>query len=761
MKKIITVVILLISSHHLFATYSVDWSKPADTYYKSGTMIARDSSDNVIVTGFTATSSIYTRKYDKFGNLMWEKSDTTGINSNYEKPGWVNVDKKNNIYVVGYRYSIGSNWEYPNAVVIIKYDASGNKKWKRNIALSYVVGSSTGLAFNLRSEIDSKNNLYIGTAGTSPSGFVLIKLNSSGTILFNVTHNFSSIHGFTGMRLKGNKLVLTGTASYNQNLATVAFDTAGNYLWSDLRTGFSSTDAEIDGNGNSYILTSYPNLVSPTSGQDIVIHKFNSSGSLLATFKYDFGGTELSTRMTLVGGKISVIGYGTLNGSYLDWITFQIKTNGIKLWDVRYNQTTYNDERPRWITAKNNGDVFVCGQGGPPPSGGMLSNLSYVVIKYNSAGIMQWLDTSAYNYGGIGIAATLAKDSSLYVLGYSSMTVTHYLDYNGTGSCGVPAAVTVSNITSNSASISWPAVSGAYLYHLRYKTSTASIWTTISTNTTNYTLTNLTGGTPYNYSVEAICTSGPSGYNATQTFNTTGAGYCTSGGISTSQDALGLVWIGSIQVGYTGANGYYDLTNLSTSLTIGSTQTGYVSGGGVNNKFFCIWIDYNHNNSFNDAGELVWQLNSTATGWLSVSFVVPNNALTGATRMRVILKRDSLPSSCGSYSFGQTEDFSVNIVTPFAPGKTVKIFSDETISNTENEFEFTISPNPVNDELIFDLSLDLNSSFEIFDGTGRSLMHGSVGNYANKLDVSNLKAGLYFITITNNLKTIQTKFLKL
>jgi hypothetical protein len=41
------------------------------------------------------------------------------------------------------------------------------------------------------------------------------------------------------MRLKGNKVVLTGTASYNQNLAIVAWDTAGTFLWSKVLTGFS------------------------------------------------------------------------------------------------------------------------------------------------------------------------------------------------------------------------------------------------------------------------------------------------------------------------------------------------------------------------------------------------------------------------------------------------------------------------------------------------------------------------------------------
>src|SRR6185295_17463902 len=142
MKKMFKLLcLLLIVSTSSFASYSTDWIRPAGNYLKSGTMIARDKSDNVIVTGYIQSENIYTRKYDKFGNFLWEKVSASGIQSNYEKPVWVNCDKNKNIYVVGYRYSFSSSWEYPNAVVVLKYNASGALQWKQNISLSYVVGS--------------------------------------------------------------------------------------------------------------------------------------------------------------------------------------------------------------------------------------------------------------------------------------------------------------------------------------------------------------------------------------------------------------------------------------------------------------------------------------------------------------------------------------------------------------------------------------------------------------------------------------------
>jgi len=107
MRKIIALLAyLLMVSGNLLAQYSTDWIRPADNYLKTGTMIARDSLDNLFVTGYIQAQNIYTRKYNKFGALQWEKISTSGIASNYEKPVWINTDKNNNALVVGYRYPL-------------------------------------------------------------------------------------------------------------------------------------------------------------------------------------------------------------------------------------------------------------------------------------------------------------------------------------------------------------------------------------------------------------------------------------------------------------------------------------------------------------------------------------------------------------------------------------------------------------------------------------------------------------------------------
>ena len=91
-----------------------------------------------------------------------------------------------------------------------------------------------------------------------------------------------------------------------------------------------------------------------------------------------------------------------------------------------------------------------------------------------------------------------------------------------------------------------------------------------------------------------------------------------------------------------------------------------------------IWIDFNHDGNFGD-GELAYRSgsnfepNHTVTG----TFTIPGSALLGPTRMRVITAAVGYVDPCGSYNGGETEDYTVNIVSPPAcngapaPGNTI------------------------------------------------------------------------------------------
>ncbi|MBK7761997.1 MAG: hypothetical protein IPI46_01320 [Bacteroidetes bacterium] len=94
-----------------------------------------------------------------------------------------------------------------------------------------------------------------------------------------------------------------------------------------------------------------------------------------------------------------------------------------------------------------------------------------------------------------------------------------------------------------------------------------------------------------------------------------------------------------------------------------------------------IFIDYNQNGLYSDAGELVYATSSPITGphTETGNINIPSTALSGVTGMRVICSEQNNPitNPCGVYSWGETEDYTVNIIPSAActgtpnPGNTV------------------------------------------------------------------------------------------
>jgi hypothetical protein len=80
-----------------------------------------------------------------------------------------------------------------------------------------------------------------------------------------------------------------------------------------------------------------------------------------------------------------------------------------------------------------------------------------------------------------------------------------------------------------------------------------------------------------------------------------------------------------------------------------------------------VYIDYNQNGVFDLPGEQAYSNNSFTSSTLGTTIVsgninVPCSALPGITRMRVVLDETSGAPACGTYAWGETEDYDVNIV---------------------------------------------------------------------------------------------------
>ena len=126
-------------------------------------------------------------------------------------------------------------------------------------------------------------------------------------------------------------------------------------------------------------------------------------------------------------------------------------------------------------------------------------------------------------------------------------------------------------------------------------------------------------------------------------------------------------WIKEVEIGTDisnlsnkDGNGYGDYTDelltvdtgdvVSVELTPGYRRRAYV-------EYWRIWVDWNYDGDFDDAGEKVFEQSgkNVRTG----SFTVPVNVSPETLMMRVAMRWKRYAPSCGSYTSGEVEDYSI------------------------------------------------------------------------------------------------------
>lgn len=141
--------------------------------------------------------------------------------------------------------------------------------------------------------------------------------------------------------------------------------------------------------------------------------------------------------------------------------------------------------------------------------------------------------------------------------------------------------------------------------------------------------------------------------------------YCTAN--ATNVYAISSVSFNTINNAVVGTTGYENFTSISTSLTAGYSYTISVNviGANGNPAYTSVWFDWNNNGTFDAGEESQLGTYNTGTYAFTTSITVPLNAVTGTTRMRVINRiLTGYPPACGTITYGQIEDYTINIVAP-------------------------------------------------------------------------------------------------
>jgi photosystem II stability/assembly factor-like uncharacterized protein len=228
--------------------------------------------------------------------------------------------------------------------------------------------------------------------------------------------------------------------------------------------------------------------------------------------------------------------------------------------------------------------------------------------------------------------------------------------------------------------------------------------------------------------------------------------YCTSQGNSVVDELIGNVQLGSINNSSTGGTGYTDFTSISTDLTVGSSNTITITPfwtGTIYNEAYAVFIDYNKDGDFDESNEIVWTLPATTNSPVSGTFSVPSTATLGTTRMRVSMKYNGIPTPCETFSYGQVEDYTINLVSSTAIVN-LNLFLEGYFDDTNSGGNFMRSvrwnqTGTGDSSIVEEMQVELHhpSTFALVTSTP-GILHT---NGSMQASFSGIQSGLYYVVV--------------
>ena len=407
-----------------------------------------------------------------------------------------------------------------------------------------------------------------------------------------------------------------------------------------------------------------------------------------------------------------------------------------------------------------------------------LSNelIERVDFRWRQQGDSTWQEllniSSPLSFDNLLVCTTYEYQFKIYCSEETNPYTDRTYTFTTDGCCDPPKTTRISFVGFTSVLLNWDPVLAANSYTLRYRPIGEETWATSFSPTDSRSIQQLERCTDYEIQIRTNCDGEDSEFGNSVFITTLGcgacieAGYCEPGGVTS--DRSESEWIGRVKINdfsnTSAGEGYSDFTGLeSVVLKAGDTFRLRIEpkfSGFAFDEYIKVWIDFDQDGFFSSL-DVVYDTEESGSDILDTLLMVPETAILGKTRMRVIMKFNAEPSACVSdvnNFFGEVEDYCVTI-------EEVTALKRPTILEHTQLHTF---PNPVSEALNIRLDLQKELSggiLSVYDLNGRriwqeALQNHGLGSHRFYLNTRTWMPGMYFVQIQSQEGILTKKVLK-
>lgn len=377
-----------------------------------------------------------------------------------------------------------------------------------------------------------------------------------------------------------------------------------------------------------------------------------------------------------------------------------------------------------------------------------MSSVEEVELRYRIQGESVWTEVTNIE-GNTYVLSSLAACST-YEYQLRSLCAgeesewTEVFSFETDGCCMHPDYVLISSIEDTSAFVVWLPVMAANGYTVIVTSESGVVNTFNSVDPVLY-MDFLEPCTHYEVIVLSNC-EGDMPEPILKSFITTGCGPCTdleycyaAGGNNT--EFIQRVVLGDIDHVSGAGTGYNFITDATTELEIGGSYTIQCYAGFPQqpyNQNFRVWIDYNGDGEFQHPDEMAFDAAAPTNSMASGTITIPFTATEGTVRMRVAMRyaqfTNTEPNPCGTWTYGEVEDYCVTLVAPI-------VGVNESAMKT-----WRVYPNPAHDMVYIEQSGGAVQQVIIYDQQGRLVLQQD-NVTGNSVSIESLQPGVYSLML--------------